>query len=204
MKKSISIILILSMLLTFAFVGCKKDDSKKHSEATVESEEGLEGADTEVDFVEVDVTDENGETVTDENGKAKKEEVAVVVTKDKNGKLVAKVLDKNGNIKKDKNGKEVTIKDYDQNPTTKKSKTTKAKKKTTKKKTTSTTVKTTGGEGTTEKEPTTKKGSAVPSTNASGKAVSFNTNDQQIVKNMLEVPYLYKAIRFCHRILAKS
>ena len=190
MKKSISILLIMSLLLSFAFVGCKKNDGKQHSEATAESAEGLENADTEIDFVDVEVTDADGKTVTDKSGEPVTEEVAVVITKDKNGKTVAKVLDKNGNIKKDKNGKEVTVK-YNRTTTTKKKKST--TKATTTKKTTSTTVKTTGGEGTTAKEPTTKKGTAVPSTSTSGKAVSFNTNDQQIVKNILEVPYLYQS-----------
>lgn len=192
MKKSISILLIMSLLLSFAFVGCKKNDGKQHSEATAESAEGLEDADTELDFVDVEVTDAEGKTVTEKNGEPVTEEVAVVVTKDKKGRTVAKVLDKNGNIKKDKNGKEVTVKYNNQKKTTNKKKAN-TTKSTTAKKTTSTTVKTTGGEGTTAKEPTTKKGTTVPKTNATGKAVSFSANDQQIVKNMLEVPYLYKS-----------
>lgn len=183
------------MLFSLTLVGCKKGNStnKNSSEATATSEEGLEDADTEIDFVEVDVTDENGETVTDKNGKAKKEEVAVVVEKDKKGRLVAKVLDKNGNVKKDKKGKEITVKDYNQNPvdTNKKNKKNKKTSTTTTTTTTSTTMKPSGGEGTTQKEPTTKKNTGVPKTSDKGKPVTFNTNDQQIVKNILEVPYLY-------------
>ena len=193
LKKSLAIILILSLVLTSAFVACgKKNKGKGEAEsATVESASGIAGDDTEIDFVEIDVTDKNGEPVTDEDGKVKTEEVPVVVKRDKDGRLVAYKLDKSGNPTDE------TIPGYNQDPTTTTTKggnktttTTTTKKKTTKK---STTVKPSGGEKTTAPEPTTKKGGGVPKTSDSGTPVIFSDKDQQNVKKILEVPYLYKA-----------
>ena len=187
MKKSIAIILVLVIGLTSMFAACAKKDNKKEGQSesgTVESSTAGLNNDTEIDFVEVDVTDESGEKVTNEDGSVKKEEVPVVITRDKNGKLVAHRVDKEGNTVKE------TV-PYDQNPTT----TTTTKKHTTKKKTTakSTTMPTSGGEKTTAPEPTTKKNTGVPKTSDTGVKVTFSEQDQQRVKSMLEVPYLYKA-----------
>ena len=189
MKKSIAVILILVISLTGVFAACSKKDEKKSGsdEVTVETAGGLNDADTEIDFVEVEVTDKNGEAVTDADGKVQTEEVPVVIERDKKGRLVAYRLDKEGNKTN------VTV-PYDQQPTTKKKSkkdktTTTTKKNTTKK----TTAKTTGGEKTTEPEPTTKAISGVPKTSDSGTPVIFSDKDQQSVKNILEVPYLFKS-----------
>ena len=100
------------------------------------------------------------------------------------------MLDNNGDVVTDKHGKAVTV-DTDVELTTKP----KNKKTTTKKPTdptTSTTVKPKDGDSTTEPEVTTKKNmEAPPKTSESGERVTFSSDDQQILKNMLEVPYLY-------------
>ena len=191
LKKSIAILLILAVCLTSGFAACAKKDKGSNEEGTVaeSSNRGLNDADTEVDFVEVEVTDKNGEKVTDKNGKVKTEEVPVVITRDKNGKPVAHRIDKEGNTTPET----VPYSDPDDdNTTTKKGD---KGKTTTKKKTTakSTTMTTKGDEKTTAPEPTTKKTSGVPTTNDSGTKVEFSAEDQTRVKRMLEVPYLYKA-----------
>ena len=185
MKKSIAILLALAVLISSAFVACKKDEPADTSES------GIEDAANEYGFENVPVTDENGEEVTDENGKTVTTEIAVEYEVDKKGKTIAKVLDNNGDVVTDKHGKTVTV-DTDveittrpKNPTTKKSN---KKKKTTE----STTVKPKEGDATTEPEVTTKKNmEAPPKTSESGERVTFSSDDQQILKNMLEVPYLY-------------
>lgn len=60
---------------------------------------------------------------------------------------------------------------------------------------TTTTMKRKGNEGTTASEVTTKdvKDDKVPTTNAKGDPVEFSAEDQNILKQMLEVPYLYNA-----------
>lgn len=60
---------------------------------------------------------------------------------------------------------------------------------------TTTTMKRKGNEGTTASEVTTKdvKDDKVPTTSAKGDPVEFSAEDQNILKQMLEVPYLYNA-----------
>ena len=207
MKKIIAILLCITVVVT-CFAACKSKSGGN------ENSGGLSDAVNEYGFEDVEVTDKNGKVVKDKNGKVVTTQVAVVYEKDKKGNTVAKVLDENGDVKKDKNGKEVTVKtDYDIDEsgdiapeTTKKSK--KSKKAETpeesipttkeQKTTASTTKKKESGEATTESEVTTidYKKDKVPTIaeamkSKSKKAVSFSSKDQQIVKNMLEVPYLY-------------
>ena len=197
MKKAIAILLTVVMITTL-FAACKSNGGE-----TDDTTGGLADAVNEYGFESVPVTDKNGETVTDKNGEPVTELVPVAYEKDKKGKTVAKVLDDNGEVVTDKNGKEVTVKtDYKIDdssgsgsdsgttgkiPTTKKQKTT-----------ASTTQKTTGGEATTQSELTTLdyKKDKVPTiseaqNSTSKKAVAFDSADQQIIKSMLEVPYLY-------------
>ena len=205
LKKIISILLCLTVVEA-SFAACKSKDNNK-----VDKNADLVEAVNEYGFESVEVTDKNGKAVTKKNGEKVTEQVAVIYVKDKNGKTVAKVLDDNGEVKKDKNGKEITVKtdvDLDDTKnavtdTTKKGKnkkTTEEKIPTTKKtKTTeSTTKKKDSGEATTESDVTTidYKKDKVPTiseavNSKSKKAVTFDSNDQQIVKSMLEVPYLY-------------
>lgn len=192
MKKSIALILALVLTTSTMLVACSAN--KEKDEAT--SVEGLEAADNEFGFETVEVTDENGKTVTDKNGNAVTTEVNVEYVTNKKGKTFAKVVDENGNQVTNKKGKDVTIKtdyeittdnattaDPDKYPTTKKEKTT-----------ASTTVPTKKNEKTTEKELTTVKSDkdSVPKTSQTGKPVTFSSEDQQAIKKMLEVPYLYK------------
>lgn len=185
MKKSIAVLLALSVLLTSAFVACKKAEP-----TDIYSENGIEDPNADYGFEDVPVTDENGEEVTDENGETVTKQVAVKYELDKKGKTIAKVLDENGEVATDKDGKAVTV-DTDVEITT--IHTTKAPKTTKSKKTTeSTTVSTKKEDGTTEPEITTKKNmEAPPKTSANGERVTFSADDQQIIKEMLEVPYLY-------------
>lgn len=186
MKKSIAVLLALSVLLTSAFVACKKTPEPTDTS----SENGIEDANADYGFESVPVTDEDGEEVTDEDGNTVTTEVAVVYELNKRGKTIAKVLDENGEVATDKHGKEVTI-DTDVEittlPSTKAPKSTKATSSTE-----STTAETKKGEVTTESEITTKKNmEAPPKTSESGERVTFSSDDQQIIKQMLEVPYLY-------------
>lgn len=190
MKKSIALLLILALVFTAAFAGCKKSGEDAAEESASDS--------MEVGFETVEVTDENGVVVTDANGEPVTEEVAVEYAKDKDGNIKAYVLDNNGNRKTDKNGNEVTIKsdtaDEMNKTTTKKSEDKKDDTTKTTESTESTTATTKKADGTTNPVLTTK-GSyvPVPSVNDSGDPVVFSTEDQQTIKQMLEVPYLYTA-----------
>lgn len=200
MKKIIAIFLCITVVAA-SFAACKSNKNGDKEGNTA----GLEDAVNEYGFESVEVTDKDGKAVTDKNGEKVTEQVAVIYEKDKNGKTIAKLLDEEGNVVKDKNGKEVTIKtDYDLDDSgkevTKKEKTTEEKIPTTKeqKTTESTTQKQDGKEETTESEITTLdyKKDKVPTiseakNSKSKKAVAFDAQDQQIVKAMLEVPYLY-------------
>lgn len=193
MKKSIAILLALTVLITSAFVACKKNPEGTDASG----ENGLEDANADYGFEYVPVTDEDGKEVTDKDGNTVTTEVAVVYELDKKGKTVAKVLDENGEVVTDKHGKAVTI-DTDvkitTRPTTITEKATKKGETTTTTSTETTTVETKKGEVTTEPEVTTKKNmEAVPKTSESGERVTFSNEDQQIIKEMLEVPYLYVA-----------
>ena len=185
MKKSIALLLILALLFTAAFAGCKK----------AENEEGIgiedDAGDVEIGFETVEATDESGEVVTDANGEAVTEEVAVEYAKDKDGKVRAYVLDSEGNrtdvtVKSDtadEMNKTTTKKSDDKKDTTKETKTTE-----------STTASTQKAAGTTNPELTTKSSYVpTPSVKESGDPVEFSVEDQQVIKQMLEVPYLYTA-----------
>ena len=199
MKRSLAVLLILTMLVATAFAACKTDGNAGTSE---KESGGLESADNQFGLQDVEVTDKNGEVVTDADGKAVTTEVAVQYVVDKKGKTVAKVIDENGEVVTDKSGKEVTVKpDIELTTASKKKKTTK-KEKTTEstKPTKSTTATTKGNEATTDKEITTLPldKDKVPTIDDARKskskeAVTFSSKDQQVIKSMLEVPYLYNA-----------
>ncbi|MBQ9227517.1 MAG: hypothetical protein IJ168_01695 [Eubacterium sp.] len=200
MRKSIAILLAFALLVTVAFAGCKKGEDEAAQDVSVDEQVG----DVELGFEDVEVTDENGEAVTDANGEAVTEEVAVEYAKDKDGKTKAYVLDSSGNRKKDKDGNDVTIKsdtaEQMDKTTTKKSesgtkKDDSGKESTKETKTTeSTTATTEKSAGTTNPELTTKSSYVpTPSVHESGDPVVFSAEDQQIIKQMLEVPYLYTA-----------
>ncbi len=194
MKKSIAILLALSVLITSAFVACKKQDDS--DEDTAISEQGIEDANDEYGFEVVPATDKDGKEVTDKNGKTVTTEVAVKYEVDKKGKTVAVILNSKGDPVTKKNGKSVTVKTDIKLTTKAKTKKSKKKKKTTTKKasksTKATTVPTKKGDKTTEPEITTKKNTErPPKTSDKGERVVFSEDDQQIIKSMLEVPYLY-------------
>lgn len=176
LKKTIALILSITVLVSTLMIGCsKKDDIDA---------DGFENNADEFVLVEEEVTDENGEVVTDADGNAVMEEVAYkVIIDDKGNKVIVKT-DKDGNPVKDDKGEYVTV-------TTTTEKITEPEPT---EPTTTTTMKS-NGEGTTEAELTTKPvgEDKVPSTSATGKAVTFSAKDQTRVKDMLEVPYLYKA-----------
>ncbi|MCM1285276.1 MAG: hypothetical protein NC213_06305 [Acetobacter sp.] len=198
MKKVIVLLLAFVVIISCVFVSCKAKDE----DTTTTTEAGLESSAEEFGFETADVTDKNGKKVTDKDGKAVTTPIAVKYKKDKKGKTYGQVLDNEGNDLTDKNGKNVTIK-VTETTTAKENKTnnTKPGKEITNNKglTTTATQKPTG---TTKKnvEPTSNKDTTkpvgddtVPKTNASGKEVSFSIEDQNIIKSMLEVPYLYTA-----------
>ncbi|MFR5876686.1 MAG: hypothetical protein ACLUFN_09385 [Eubacterium sp.] len=189
MKKSIAIILSLVIVMSVVMAACASDSNEDKTTTG-----GLEAAGNEYGFETVDVTDENGKSVTDKNGNTVTTEVQVEYVTNKKGKTVARLVDANGEVVTDKKGNEVTVK-TDVELTTASS--TNPSTPTTKKKTTteSTTASTQKNEATTDSELTTISTSKdkVPSTSAKGDPVKFSSEDQQIIKNMLEVPYLYEA-----------
>lgn len=186
MKKTISLILATLIAVSCVFVGCS---NSKNNDQTTTTENGLEANADEYILDEIEVTDENGEKVTDKDGNVVTTEVAYKQVTDKNGNKVVAELDDNGEVKKDKKGNYVTVK-----ITTTKQKTTKAKA--TKATTTAkpTTMKPNGNEKPTEKEPVqvSPEDDKIPDSSSKDKFVTFSEADQQIVKSMLEVPYLYK------------
>ena len=280
MKKSIAVILTLVIALTAILAACKKPEENTESTESTTSTTyaGIENADTEIGFEDIEVTDEQGVTVTDKSGTVVTTEVAVVYTRNQSGQVIGKVLDDSGDVVTKQGGEEVTIivnpetttagaddttkkgddktttsgksddgsttkggssgdttttKGGNENPsgkedessskenpsgkedesssqenpsgeepasdeettekTTEKETTTKKPPKTTE----STTNTTKKGDDTTattaEDETTTKQITGVPKTTDSGKGCEFSSEDQQIIKHMLEVPYLYKA-----------
>lgn len=201
LKKILVLSLCVILVAAFTFAACSKNSDGKTTTAndsTTTAANDLENSDNEFGLEEETVTDKNGKAVTDAKGKAVTTDVAVVYKKDKKGNTYAQRLDNNGKEVTDKNGKAVTVK----TETTKKnSKTTRANadttgsakttdKKTTADKPTGTTKK---GAGTTKSQDTTAFDGmeTVPKTSATGKEVNFSKEDQQIIANMLEVPYLY-------------
>ncbi|MCM1115415.1 MAG: hypothetical protein NC397_07965 [Clostridium sp.] len=180
MKKFFILLLALIVLISAVFVSCS---GKTDDEETTKSDINLENSDTEVGFEK----DENGE------------EVAVAYETDKDGKTIAVKLDEKGEKVTDKDGNNVTVKtDYQMGGSNNKDSA--ANKENTAKLTTTTTKK---SQSTTQKAdsstpltstPDTTKFNgteAVPKTSASGKKVNFSAEDQNIIKSMLEVPYLY-------------
>lgn len=180
MKKRFCLVLAIIIALSATFAAC----SSKNKESGLDSEGNEFGVEV------VEVTDENGEVVTDENGEPVTEEVYVMYTTDKKGNVIAVEIGENGEPVTDSKGKEVTIKtDYDpQKLTTNAELPTKPE---TQKPTESTTMQ--SNDDPTNEELTTLSPNKdkVPSTSESGSKVSFSNADQQIIKNMLEVPYLY-------------
>ncbi len=186
LKKAISLLLVLTLAFSAMLAACSKSANEK--------ETGLEGSQDEFGIDYVEVTDESGKTVTDKNGNAVTTEISYQIVKDKKGKEKKVVIDKDGKKVTNKKGKEVTLKP--DKKTTKSTEKDSAPASTKKRKTTtSTTVRPTKGEQTTEKELTTikPKKDKVPSSSDTGDVVTFSSEDQQIIKNMLEVPYLYQS-----------
>ena len=109
MKRSIALLLALLLIVSTAFTACKRNEEDVTDDG-IQEVTGLDDADTIIGFEDVEVTDENGETVTDKNGEPVTEEVAVEYATNNKGKTKAYVLDANGDRKKDKNGKDVTLK----------------------------------------------------------------------------------------------
>lgn len=190
MKKILVLMLALAVIVSGVFAACSNNNGDEDY-----SESGLEDSNNEFGFESQEVTDENGETVTDENGNPVTTQVAVVYETDKDGKTYAVPLDADGNPQEDKkfpvdkdissgsnnDGNDESANDESGNNTT-----------TTAPKTTGTTqggIPYTESAGTTEFEGK----DTVPKTSATGKQVNFSVYDQNIIKSMLEVPYLYIA-----------
>ena len=202
MKRSLAVLLVLTLLMTTAFAACKTNGNAGNKTNDTNETGGLESAENQFGLQDVEVTDKNGEVVTDAEGNAVTTEVAVEYKLDKKGKTVAYVIDKNGEIVTDKSGKEVTVKPDVELSSTKAKKTTTKKQKSTEatKPTKSTTATTKGNEATTNDEITTLPidKDKIPTIDEAKKskskeAVTFSSKDQQVIKSMLEVPYLYNA-----------
>lgn len=201
LKKILVLSLCVILIAAFTFAACSKNSDDKTTtakESTTAATSDLDSSDNEFGLEEETVTNKDGKAVTDSKGKAVTTDVAVVYKKDKKGNTYAQKLDNSGKEVTDKKGNPVTVK----TETTKKSgKTTRANadttgsakttaKETSSPKPTGTTKK---GAGTTKSSDTTafEGMEKVPKTSATGKEVNFSKEDQQIIANMLEVPYLY-------------
>lgn len=181
LKKSIALIMALSVLVCGVFAACSSKKTDGQNSAADTTQAGLANADTEFG------------TEINKDGK----EVDVVYEKDKKGKTVAYEIDKNGEKVTDKNGKEVTVPIRE--TTTKKGETSTKKNNggngNENLKPNPVTMQEPDNKGeTTGKELTTIEASKdkVPSTNASGKKVIFSQQDLERIAAMLEVPGLYK------------
>lgn len=171
LKKILVLSLCVILIAVFTFAACsKKSDDKTttNSKDTTVQAGDLENNNNEYGLETEDVTDKDGKTVTDAKGKAVTTDVAVVYKKDKKGNTYAQKLDKDGKAVTNKKGKPVTVK---VTGTTKKN------------------VPATKSDDTTAFDGM----ETVPKTSATGKEVNFSKEDQQIIANMLEVPYLYLA-----------
>lgn len=176
LKKSIAILLALTVLVSCGFAACSSGKDDDNTTTTVK--EGLESVDTEYG------------TELDEEGNP----VDVEYEKDKDGKITAYVIDtKTGERKKDKLGRDVTVKVKE--TTTKKSDNKKGSDDEDSQGPGSTdptknTAVVDEGAGTTSVELTTieAKDDVVPKTSASGERVQFNSKDLQSIASMLEVP----------------
>lgn len=176
LKKSIAILLALTVLVSCGFAACSSGKDDDNTTTTVK--EGLESVDTEYG------------TELDEEGNP----VDVEYVKDKDGKVTAYVIDtKTGERKKDKLGRDVTVKVSE--TTTKKDNSTKKNDDEDSEgpgstEPTKNTAVVDEGAGTTSSELTTieAKDDVVPKTSASGDRVQFNSKDLQSIASMLEVP----------------
>lgn len=198
MKKVIVLLLAIIVLISCTFVACSNKDDIENQTTT----EGLEAADDEYGYETQPVTDDKGKEVTDENGNVVTTEVFVKYKKDKKGNEYGVPVDKDGNAVTDKNGKEVTIKLPERETTTTKKDNGKSPSQEGSGNTTTTAPKPTGttnkkAETTTSAAITTTKKNdkkaAVPKTSDKGTVVNFSQEDQEIIKSMLEVPYLFLA-----------
>ena len=166
LKKILVLSLCVILIAAFTFAACSKKSNDKtttNSKDTTVQADDLENNNNEYGLETEDVTDKDGKAVTN------------------------------------KKGKPVTVKAE----TTKKNKTSRVNADTTgSAKTTAKETETVKVTGTTKKNvPATKSDDTtafdgmetVPKTSATGKEVNFSKEDQQIIANMLEVPYLYLA-----------
>ena len=169
MTKKIALVLAVVLIVTVCFTACKKDDTNTDTDATNQTNEGLENAANEFDLVEDEdgnlvavIIDEKGDAyAVDENGKKTKKKVKVKETTTKSGGSSSD--DSNSDVKKpDKPNVD---------------------------------NKTDNAEGTTNDKLTTLKygKDKVPTTSDSGTPVKFSDEDISTVTYILEVPYLYAA-----------
>lgn len=172
MKKAIAVVLATTIAVSVAMIGCSKGQ-KKEEDTTSTTVDGLIGNEDTYEIVEEKVTNEKGETVTDKDGNAVTTQVMYKETTDKKGNKVNVKIDDDGEVVTDKNHKPVTSK-----PTTTKAKTTKASKPT---------------EPTSEVTTVPVDEDVVPKIDDKTKPAEFNKSEKEIVKSMLEVPYLYKS-----------
>ena len=181
MKKSIAILLILAMLVSSAFVACKKKDNGEENPSGYGTS-GLEDADAEIEFRDIEVTDKDGNKVTTE--------VAVQYERDENGRKHAYIIDENG-----EKVSELPVPEDEQDDG--KNTTKKKEDKTSKHRDdedNSSGVHPSGVDPTTpDPEPTSSKQYPdPPKTSESGTPVDFSDADQNIITDMLEVPYLFE------------
>lgn len=168
MTKKIALVLAVVLIVTVCFTACKKDDTNTDTDATNQTNEGLENAANEFDLVEDEdgnlvavIIDEKGDAyAVDENGKKTKKKVKV---KETTAKSSENSNNSNSDVKK-------PAKPNVDN-------------------------KTDNAEGTTNDRLTTLKygKDKVPTTNDSGTPVKFSDEDISTVTYILEVPYLYAA-----------
>lgn len=186
MKKVFILLLALIVVISSIFVACAKKESE-------ETTDGL-NSDTEFGFETQEVTDDKGKAVTDKDGNVVTTEVPVIYKKDKKGRTYAQLIDSDGNPIEGS-----TIKVTERDDDTENNSGTYGGKDPSKNTTTKPNNKTTG---TTKKDvsltdsndTTAFNGNeTVPKTSATGKEVNFSVEDQNIIKSMLEVPYLYTA-----------
>lgn len=263
MKKSICLILSIIVVLSAVLAACSSDKNNDDKKPELTSEQGLDSAVNEFGFVDIEVTDKNGEVVTNAKGEKETTQIVVELSTDKEGNTVGYEIDKDGERVTDKKGNDVTVKpelvttsqnnkpsstingndstevngttsqnnattdngstgvkdttngDSAQESTTDNGSTSVSSNRPTASTTNtneptvvtvtstkphptteSTTMTTKREEYTTSSELTTYddfKKDKVPKTTDEGKPVIFSAEDQQIIKSMLEVPYLYES-----------
>ena len=214
MKKSISILLVFTLLMTMGLVACKSSGNKNE----LVEEGGLEAADNQYGIQEETVTNKKGEVVTDKKGKPVTTEVNVRYELDKKGNTIAVVVDKNGEDVTNSKGEKITVKpdititttdkkdknkDKDKNKSNNGDKNDKSNASGTKQAKTTKPTKPTDVPSQKGEEPTDKEFSTIPIEkdkvpsiedaidSDKKKPVTFSSKDQQIIKSMLEVPGLY-------------